>query len=145
MSAIKCGILKARKRVSFGKKIPIKSLISSPIEKMSVSENFDLCIMINVIEHCYNLDLVFNKILSILKPGGIFVFHDKLYDGSYVAAESKFKFDAAHPLKPAKQKIEDFCSENFFPIYSHHKMYERYWLEEKISTDMLYFIGKRKN
>ena len=138
------GILfKIKKKCKIGKKIPINVLLPIPIEKMLTQEKYDLCVIINVLEHCYDLNLIFANILSILKPNGILIFHDKFYKSKDVFVESKFQFDIAHPLKPNKEIIMNFLDNNFTPLYKRFKNYNREWLGESLSNEMIYFIGKK--
>ncbi|MGH9424640.1 MAG: methyltransferase domain-containing protein, partial [Thermoanaerobaculia bacterium] len=59
--------------------LPVAEILSIPIEEMPVSPAYDLVVMLNVLEHCYDASVIFDKILAILQPGGVFVFHDKLF------------------------------------------------------------------
>ena len=44
--------------------VPIGRLVASPIEEMPLDRKYDLVVMENVIEHCYDAELVFANILS---------------------------------------------------------------------------------
>ena len=46
------------------------------IEDSEINEKFDLVMMINVLEHCYNIYRIFDQITNLLDVGGIFIFSD---------------------------------------------------------------------
>jgi SAM-dependent methyltransferase len=112
------------------------SLISSPIEEFNTSDKYDIIVMINVIEHCFSVDLIFNKILEILKPGGIFIFSDVYFnEAEFVASRI---YDAGHPLKLSEIRMNNFLS-NFSNIFEkrYHKLHDQDWRND------VYFVGKK--
>ena len=65
--------------------IPVKRLLACPIEEMPLDCAYDLIVIINVIEHCFDIDRVFENILRIAKPGAVLIFADRYYDHATVA------------------------------------------------------------
>lgn len=59
------------------RRIRVRELVAGPIEEMPAGERYDLIVIINVIEHCYDINRVFENIVKIAAPNAILVFHDK--------------------------------------------------------------------
>ena len=133
------------KKFDFGKKISLSNLITEPIENMPTGQIYDLVVIINVIEHCFDINKVFDKILSITTDGGYFVFHDKFYEHESVVETIKTRYDTAHPLKVDKNVLNSFFEQYFEELYKCVKR-EHFLnlLNKKDVLDTLYYIGKRK-
>lgn len=126
------------------KKVPIDKLYASPFEEIQSGNKFDLIVIINVIEHCYDIELFFNKIIDLLADGGILIFEDKLYDIEKTGEDVQVVYDAAHPLRVNKDLILDFLNKNFtekYCVVEPNKME----LEGNIfEWEEVYYIGKKK-
>ena len=85
--------------------VPINRIISTPLEDMNVDQRYDLIVMINVIEHCYNVDEIFDRLLSLSKPDTVFVFHDVFFDELSVREKSQYLYDTGHPLRLGEKKL----------------------------------------
>lgn len=110
--------------------------IHSPIENLDLSEKFDVVIMINVLEHCFDVDLIFNKIESILSDGGLFIFGDVYFDDVKELATNIY--DAGHPIRLSTNKLEKFINKfekKFEKRY--HQLHSQEWRND------IYFIGKK--
>lgn len=125
--------------------IPVAALLACPVEQMPVDQTYDLVCIINVIEHCYDTNLVFANILKVLKPGGVIVFHDRYYDHDEVLDIVQNQYDAAHPLKVDRRRIDSFLSDNFEPLFRQvtHNCSMADGIDDVIAYDELYFIGAR--
>tara|TARA_R110002126_G_scaffold116875_6_gene256519 strand:+ start:2244 stop:3050 length:807 start_codon:yes stop_codon:yes gene_type:complete len=113
---------------------------SIPIEKFEQKENeYDILLMNNVIEHCYDVNLIFEKILSMLKPGGIIVFSDVYFYKKDMEELLEKRYDTGHPLKLSEKLINIFTN-NFEVLYNEdfHGLYGESWRNDK------YFIGTKK-
>ena len=77
--------------------IPV-NLHPNPIENFNLDKSFDLVVIINVLEHCFNIDLIFEKIDKMLKPGGILVFADKYHTEERIKHLLDTLYDAGHPI-----------------------------------------------
>jgi len=122
----------------FGRPVQI---ISGMIEQYDLDQTFDLVVMVNVLEHCQDVQVVFDKIEAMLKPGGYFVFHDRLLDNETVKTLSERLYDSGHPLRIQDAVIEEFLSSNFSPLFMEKRSVSRdfrgiHWKEIE-----LYFIG----
>ena len=93
--------------------IPLEQRIASPIEEMPDCGTFDLVVMINVLEHCYDIERIFANVLRLARPGTVFVFHDRLYDPCEMRHELATRFDAGHPLRIAGPVITEFLEKHF--------------------------------
>lgn len=123
--------------------VPIGRLVAAPIEKMPLDQTYDLAVMENVIEHCYDVDLVFANILSVLKPGGLFVIHDRYYYSEQVEERARTLFDAAHPLQVDRTLVDTFLKANFEPAYSKTEYVPGEFMGHDVGADNYFFIGRR--
>lgn len=119
-------------------------LHASMIEAFVPPAKFDLVVMINVIEHCQDIDAVFGKILEMLAPGGVFVFADKLYDAAEVAKLAEVLFDAGHPLRVDRSVVHGFLAEQFSPLMSAEYAVRQSFRGRETRADELYYIGQRR-
>ena len=124
-------------------RLPIVQLLPMPIEEMP-GGSYDLVVMINVLEHCFDATAIFDKILRILTPGGVLVFHDKLFDPGEIEADVRTRFDAGHPLRVARPVIEAFVEKNFAPLYRKAGKVQDEFEDIDLSREGIYFIGERK-
>lgn len=128
----------------FSKNLIIDKLYPIPFEEIETAQKFDLIVIINVIEHCYDIDLFFNKVLDLLEEKGVLVFEDKLFGTEKVREEVNLIYDAAHPLKINEGIIKSFLENNFQAKYSsivrNHAEIEGYILD----WDDIYFVGEKK-
>ncbi len=116
----------------------------SKIEDFQTTHQFDLVVMINVIEHCQDVNAIFNKILQIIPQGGTFVFHDVLYDASEVSQTLSVSYDAGHPLRVDQALVHRFLEDHFEP-----SMHAQYWIDQefcghKLPRQEIYYVGKRR-
>ena len=124
--------------------IPITRLLSCPIEEMPQEESWELLVIVNVIEHCYDLAAVFAKILAGLKPGGVLVFHEPLFDHAVVQDRLQTLYDAAHPLQADRSLVLSFLNAHFDTLYEKRTLHENVFMGEDLSFEGIYFIGRKK-
>jgi SAM-dependent methyltransferase len=130
-------------RLGRPKAVPVDRRIASPIEEMPRDRAYDLVVMVNVLEHCYDVDRVFESIRAITRPGSVIVFHDKYYDPSDAMRLSETCYDAAHPLRVGRGVVEaglaDFESllMTVDPVHSEFGGCS-------FDNDYVYFVGRRK-
>lgn len=93
--------------------IPVERRFAVPIEEMQDCGTFDLVVMINVLEHCFDVERIFANVLKLCRPGTVFVFHDRLYDPAEVQRHAVTRFDAGHPLRIAGPLVIEFLEKNF--------------------------------
>ena len=91
-----------------GVRVPVAERVALPIEQFQPQARYDLVVMLNVIEHCYNVPVIFRKIWDMTVPGGLVLFHDRYFDHAQVVAEAERTYDAAHPLKVDRKVIDGF-------------------------------------
>lgn len=119
-------------------------LVTSPIETFHSNERFDLVVMVNVLEHCQDAEVVLNKILALLKPNGVFVYADKQYTADEIQRLSTLIYDVGHPLHVDQKVIEQFLGEYFEPLLRVEYGADRDFRGVKMHNTELYFIGMRK-
>ena len=116
------------------------TLHASGIEDFVPSQTFDLCVMINVIEHCRDVEKIFERILEMTRSGSYFLFADKIYGAQSEAELSKTRFDAGHPLRVDYSVIRMFLQDHFNPLWNA----EVSETEGSQTYQCSYFIGTRK-
>jgi SAM-dependent methyltransferase len=116
--------------------VPVKT-VNSPIESFTTEEKYDIVIMINVIEHCYDVNLIFDVIQNTLKNGGVFIFSDVYFEE--IKERLQNTYDAGHPIRMSKEKINSFISK-FKNIFEkrYNGLYNQDWRND------LYFIGVKE-
>ena len=119
-------------------------IVASMIEECPVSDSFDLAVMINVIEHCRNVHAVFHKILDLLSPGGVFVFHDRLYNAGELEKLSERLYDAGHPLRVDQSVVREFLGRHFDAMMSRETEVAREYKSVTWRETEFYYIGKKK-
>jgi SAM-dependent methyltransferase len=126
-----------------GRAIPVRSLFACPIEEMPLNETYDLVVLINVIEHCYDARAVLDKVLAMLAPGGVLIFHDKLFDHQRVSVDVRQVYDAAHPLQVDRQVVEQWLAAHFQALFQRNLTEQWQVAGMDFSADVLYFIGRK--
>jgi SAM-dependent methyltransferase len=114
--------------------------INNTAEDIGLDKRYDLVVMINVLEHCYDAGKTIENAISLCSNGGVFIFHDKLYDINVTKTESLTVFDAAHPLRAGHDFIEKQLGQ-FKQLY--RKMSKLYIDVLDVHRDMIYFIGEK--
>lgn len=123
--------------------IPIVEAMPIPIEKLAPTRQYDLVTMINVVEHCYNINLVLRHLGAITPRDGILVLHDKYYDAQATEARLASHYDAAHPLQVDRSVIDRFLTENFSPLFYRVVRVASEFTGRDMSADYYYYIGRR--
>ena len=93
------------------------TLHASGIEDFIPPQTFEICIMINVIEHCRDIENIFSRILEMTETGSYFLFADKIYHAQEEAESARYKFDAGHPLRVDYSVIRLFLDTHFAPVW----------------------------
>lgn len=112
---------------------------SIPIEKFDLDKKYDVVLINNVLEHCYDVHKIFEVILSMLKDDGLLVFSDVYFKVEEIKPMINTIYDAGHPIKLSEKFLNEFL-DKFNPIYNvdFHKLYGQDWRNDK------YFIGTKK-
>jgi len=131
-------------RTVLSNKVKIVELLNYPAERLDTSRKYDLIVMINVIEHCYDLELILRNILDTTHNNSFFIFEDKFYNYKQVENELKISYDAAHPLKVDRRIIEEYLNDNFETVYKRIQTNSFVFEGEKVVWEDVYFIGARK-
>lgn len=118
------------------------TLIESPIEEFAPGVRFDCVVMINVLEHCFDAKRVLSSLADLLEPGGIVVFHDKLYDAAKLVETIDTHFDAGHPIRLSHLQLRAELLEAFSPLFTSELQGEV--ADSPAETGELYFVGTRK-
>jgi SAM-dependent methyltransferase len=125
-----------------GRTVQIGRLVQSSIESFEVNEMlYDLVIIINVLEHCYDLGRIFDQIDSMLTPDGVLVFGDIGFDAEELSRFGGRQWDAAHPLRPLTTTIGSFLG-RFEPMLDSSRSVSA-GVYEKCTFRR--FIGRRRN
>lgn len=124
--------------------VTIEQLIAAPIEEMPECGQFDLVIMINVIEHCFDLHSIIERIVRLCPRGSLFVFHDRIYDAATVKREATERFDAGHPLKVDESLILTFLHSSFHVLLERRVDVKDGAAGIELTEPGIYFVGERK-
>jgi len=125
--------------------IPVNECFALGAEDLP-AHSYDLIVMINVIEHCLDVEAIFERVLKAAAPNAIFVFHDKLYRSKEVQETLEYLFDAAHPLRVDGQLVESFLLKNFETLLWNRKSLEKIYANgDKTEKNLLYYVGRLKS
>jgi SAM-dependent methyltransferase len=112
-------------------------LHNSPIEELDVEDKFDLVIMNNVLEHCFDITIIFEKLSEMLNEGGLFIFHDTFYKTSEdIIGLVETLYDSGHPIKLSEEYMNN-CLSRYKPLFSFEsvgtspKQYSKYFIGMK--------------
>lgn len=96
--------------------------VQSMVEFWESGHTYDALVMVNVLFHCFDADLVLDTIYRALKPGGWLVFREwpRQVDHSQ-------EFDVGHPLTPSADYLSRFINQ---------------FVKEYFTIDW-YFIGRK--
>lgn len=83
------------------------NIIKSTAEDLNINKKYDLIMMLNVLEHCYDIDKIFDNILSIMDKDSIFVYHDNYFINNIEEILNKI-YDAGHPIKLYESYLNDW-------------------------------------
>ena len=97
--------------------------------------HFDTVVQLNVIEHTFNAFATLHTAYRLLRPGGVFIFHERI-----VRPESYSQI--YHPIRLTTAFFDSFLNGNYDELY-------RYRGKERLSNkpfvaDEIYFIGRKK-
>jgi SAM-dependent methyltransferase len=142
----KCRYTRQVLRLHSGKQeLAVAETFACPIEEMPAQRNYDLIVMMNVIEHCFDVELIFEKILAISRPGTVFIFHDSIYDAEKTRSVLERKYyEAGHPLMVGYEVMEQFMARHFSTLYFSRIPEPDDQIEVCPHVGRFYFIGERK-
>ena len=123
------------------RRITVEAMLAMPIEEMPIGGRYDLVVLMNVLEHCYNIDKVFQQVAAMMGQGSILVFHDKYLENGE-SGEAGHVYDAGHPLRPRRDAIDAFLGEHFRPLYRKVGRIRHVVEGVDLSHDALYFVGR---
>lgn len=129
--------------------LEVEEMLACPIEKMPAialaGRKYDLVVMMNVMEHCFDAGLIFRKILEIIEPGGVLIFHDSMYDPQKtrrVVAEKYY--EAGHPLMVGYPVMQRFMREFFRELFFKEAPNPPDYPEVCPHAGHFYFLGERR-
>jgi SAM-dependent methyltransferase len=120
-------------------------LEATSIEDFRTEQRFDLVVMINVIEHCRDVDAVLRKVDEILLPGGTFVFHDKFMSPAGVRATLEDVYDAGHPIRIQRGVVDAFLEPRFHLEFRAEFRDVDEFGGLQFDTTSVYFVGRRRS
>jgi SAM-dependent methyltransferase len=129
-----------------GRMLPVAEAMALPIEDMPVEgRRYDIVVMMNVIEHCFDVGKIFENLLAIMARGSVLVLQDAVYDPAKTRAMAGEKFyEAGHPLQVGYPVLRRFMEEHFEMLY-----FARYpdppdQIEVCPHVGRFYFVGERR-
>jgi SAM-dependent methyltransferase len=124
--------------------VPLESALAAPIEEMPECGQFDLVVMINVIEHCFDVHEIFDRVRSLCRRGSLFVFHDRLYNAGAVKRDATERFDAGHPLRVAEGVIVEFLHSTFGVLLERRVDVQDEVAGIELTEPGIYFVGEAR-
>ena len=122
-----------------GKERTIK-IIPNPIEDLPEDKKYDMVVMINVLEHCFDIPAILEKVNNLLSDDGCLIYADVQFDKEVIDRLSHAKYNAGHPIRIKKEYMDNYLDTNFEAMYS--KIIPEVVAGE--SCEERYFIGKKK-
>lgn len=116
------------------------TLVQAPAEYMNkFSQQFDTVVMLNVLEHVTNAFTILSNIHNALRPNGILVFHERIYDRNNATRD----WNPGHPVRLKSGVFNHFLS--YFDT-----LYEVRTTDEPIELCAdghigLYYIGRKRS
>ncbi|MFO1353049.1 MAG: methyltransferase domain-containing protein [Gammaproteobacteria bacterium] len=123
--------------------VTIDARLAIPFEEMPAREPYDLTVMINVLEHCFDAPKIFARLLELSRPGAVLVFHDKLFRAHAVERQAARRFDAGHPLRVDATLLRAFLFDHYRPLHERYVEVEDGYAGVDLSEQGIYFIGER--
>jgi|GEM_PF-650291 len=112
---------------------------ASPIETFAPDAQYDLVVMINVLEHCYDIPQIFRNISGMLRTGGTFVFADVTTTPEALRATKTY--DAGHPIRMLDEYLTGVLSAGFTTLF-HNQFRDVSHLQHRDICH--YFVGTKK-
>jgi len=110
--------------------------IRSSIEGYHFNKTYDLIVLVNVLEHCYDIDLIFDKILNMMDENSVLVFNDHFYKDKDIIDLPQNSYDAGHPLQVSESYINK-------KLGGFKRIYYNYYEDEQ-GRNIKYLILKKK-
>jgi 2-polyprenyl-3-methyl-5-hydroxy-6-metoxy-1,4-benzoquinol methylase len=109
------------------------NLINSPIEEYNLNKKYDIIVMMNVLEHCFNVAEIFEKINNMLKENTIFIFSDCCIKNSMMNDLVESQYDSGHPIRITEKKLDEYLSLYNNRIYykEFHDRHNQEWRIDK--------------
>ena len=123
-----------------GGSIKVAEGFAVPLEQYKVDRQYDLVVMINVVQHCYDVRLVFKKIYQMLSENGVLIFSDCYYDHESVKEAVVTSWDQGHPLQVDRKVYDGFMDTMFRPIFKKRVISSTF---HGANSDYFYFIGQK--
>ncbi len=117
--------------------VPVTTVASS-IEDSRLTQPYDLLILVNVLEHCFNVPRVFDVVTSALRPGGILVFADSMLRAEDLPRVVENRYDSGHPIRLSAGYVTAFLHGSFQTLFE--EFYEG--LYSQSGRIDLYFMGE---
>jgi glycosyltransferase involved in cell wall biosynthesis/SAM-dependent methyltransferase len=118
--------------------LPVET-VALPIEEYEPISRFDLVLMTNVLEHCFDVPRIFDNILTMLAPAGVLILGDSLIPERAVRSVVENLYDAGHPIRVTEEYVMSFLDENFSALYK-RKFYGLYGQSFRVD---LYYVGEK--
>tara|TARA_B110000090_G_scaffold7060_3_gene7369 strand:- start:28195 stop:32406 length:4212 start_codon:yes stop_codon:yes gene_type:complete len=117
------------------------TILSTPAESIPKDIQFDTVVMINVIEHVYDAFEILKRSIELVKPGGYFVWHERLWNK--YNGRAKHQTDREFKLHPVR--LKSAVVDAILPLFD--VKYKSYDTDElrRLKNEGVYFIGQRNS
>jgi SAM-dependent methyltransferase len=114
-------------------------MVQSSIEEYSPDRKFDIVVIINVLEHCFDVPLILEKIYDMLSTDGLLIFSEVTISLDNLRSIASSIYDEGHAVRLSTDFIDDFLR-RFQPVFRKDYMglYNQPWRHD------IYFIGRKR-
>jgi SAM-dependent methyltransferase len=110
---------------------------NTSIEDFQPTKKYDLVILINVLEHCRDINVVFEKVYNVLNESGFIIFGDVIFNPEFIKNDVvNFLYNSGHPIRISYEFVDKFISKfnQLFLNKKEHKL---------MDAKYYYFIGRK--
>lgn len=112
--------------------------VCNTIEDANFKIKFDVIVLINVLEHCYDIQLIFNKIYDLLCDNGILIFSEATIAQNNIKDIVNSMYDEGHAIRLSREYIKDILDKYTKISYNEYSgLYNQPWRQD------IYFIGRK--
>tara|TARA_R110000796_G_scaffold89145_2_gene192599 strand:- start:3027 stop:3824 length:798 start_codon:yes stop_codon:yes gene_type:complete len=129
-----------KSRLNVGRSEIDVNLIASSIEDSNIKDTFDVVVMINVLEHCFDIPKIFDVVDEILNKDGIFIYADVQFDIETIQKITEFKYNAGHPIRLTEEYIGNILDTKYTQLFSKTSYEEVAGMD----AEERYFIGRKR-
>jgi SAM-dependent methyltransferase len=116
-----------------------------PLEELPfASDNFDLVVMINVLDHVQDAHQCMENLIRVTRPGGYLIIGQDLTNEEDLKAHHGSEGEVGHPITLDKEWFDPYLKEGFEPVLDKFLTREQVRGGGKFHYGMLLFAGRKR-